>query len=236
MPCLIHLQTTAYTRDYYFTTMQDVNVSDEEAPVHDQLPSVEAAKANLEHKPAGGISSLKWTICAGVAFVVTVIAITLLAVLVPKMKENAPTSSRQEEVISLLVQNGVTPESTLRNPTSPQGRAALFIADGDAYKTSITAETGIIHKKFVQRYALAVIYYHFTGEMWNNRLNFMTSQDQCNWFQLFSADGGVTIFRKGVTCNDQGDVTTLMLRKLLAGWLAVHHDPSVFLTCAHFFV
>jgi hypothetical protein len=227
----------ASSQHYFFTTtMEDYNaapvftVSDdnyvvgdladedvEDQVVHDQLPSVEAAKANLAHKPAGGISSLKWTICAGLAFVILIVGVTLLAVLVPKGKSGSsssssptPEESREDNVIKLLLLNEITPESTLRIPSSPQARAAQFIANGDSYQLAINEETV---RGFIERYVLAIIYFHFNGESWTFQNNFMTSQDHCNWFQKFTTTGG-SIIREGVLCNEEGHVTTLSLCKL----------------------
>jgi hypothetical protein len=184
---------------------------DVEEQVHDQLPSVEEAKANMIYKPAGGISSLKWTICAGVAFVLLLVGVTLLAVLVPKSKSGysyTPTS-RQEDVIQLLLHNKITPEPALRDGYSAQARAVQFIADGDSYQMAIIEDTV---GKFVERYVMAVLYYHFSGADWTYKLNFMTSQDHCNWFQRFTTVAGDTL-REGVLCNDEGYITTIMLGK-----------------------
>jgi Leucine-rich repeat (LRR) protein len=190
----------------------------EDQVVHDQLPSVEEAKANLAHKPAGGISSLKWTICAGFAFVILIVGVTLLAVLVPKENSGSsssssptPEESRQDNVITLLLVNEITPESTLRDPSTPQARAAQFIANGDTYQMAIDAETV---QGFIERYVLAIIYFHFNGETaWTYQNDFMTPQDHCNWFQKFTTTGG-SIIREGVLCNEEGHVTTLSLCKL----------------------
>ena len=197
----------------------DLADEDVEEQVHDQLPSVEEAKANLAHKPAGGNSYLKSTICAGVTFVILVIGITLLAVLVPKLNSSSSGASRQEDVIQLLLHNEITPEATLRDPNSVQARAAQFIADGDSYLMTVTEENV---RGFVERYVLAILYYHFNGDSsWTYQLNFMTSQDHCNWFLRFQTVSG-NIFREGVFCNDEGHVTELMLGKLVV------HVPSLF--------
>jgi hypothetical protein len=192
------------------------SAGDIEEQVHDQLPSVEEAKANLEHKPAGTFSS-KRTLCAGVAFVLLVVVITLLAVLVPRSSTTSYKSgsaytptSRQEEVIQLLLHNKITPEPSLRDRYSAQARAVQFVADGDSFQMAINEDTV---EKFVERYALAVLWYHFKGIGWTYKLNFMTSQNHCNWFERFTTIAGDNL-REGVLCNAQGHVTTLMLGKL----------------------
>ena len=202
----------------------DLADADVEEQVHDQLPSVEAAKANLAHKPAGGNSYLKSTICAGVTFVILVVGITLLAVLVPKISSSSSRASRQEDVIQLLLHNEITSEATLRDQNSAQARAAQFIADGDSYHMAVTEES---IRGFIERYVLAILYYHFNGDSnWTYKLNFMTSQDHCDWFLRFQTVYG-DIFREGVLCNNEGHVTELMLCK------SVVHVPSVFNSASH---
>jgi hypothetical protein len=181
---------------------------DVEEQVHDQLPSVEEAKASLGYKPTGK-PSLKRNICAGVAFVFLVVVITLLVVLVPKSKSGpsyTPTS-RQEDAIQLLLHNKITPEPALRDRYSAQAWAMQFLADGDSYQMVIDEDTAW---KFIERYVLAVLYYHFSGADWTYTLNFMTSQDHCNWFQRFTTIAGDTL-HEGVLCNDEGHVTAVML-------------------------
>jgi hypothetical protein len=207
---------------------------DVEEQVHDQLPSVEAAKANLAYKPAG-TGSLKRTICAGVAFVLLVVGITLLAVFVPKSKGSGGSTytptSRQEDVIQLLLHNKITLEPLLRDRYSAQARAVQFVADGDFFQMAINEDTV---EKFVERYVLVVLYYHFSGAEWTYKLNFMTSQSHCNWFQRFTTIAGDTL-REGVLCNDDGYVTELMLGKSSTfNLFSISQHRSLFLTTCIF--
>jgi hypothetical protein len=210
---------------------------DIEGQVHDQLPSVEEAKANLEHKPAG-TPALKRTICAGVAFVLLVVVITLLAVFVPKMSSSTKSgsaytpTSRQEDVIQLLLHNKITPEPALRDRYSAQARAVQFIADGDSFQMAINEDTV---EKFVERYVLAILYYHFSGGTWTYKLNFLSSQDHCNWFQRFTTIAGDTL-REGVLCNAEGHVTTLMLGKLSTFSLFQFRSIAVCSSPAFYFI
>jgi hypothetical protein len=194
--------------------LPEEETSDVEEQVHDQLPTVDEVKTNVSYKPAGN-PSLKRTICAGVAFLLLVVGITLLVVFVPKSRKSGSSASyeptsRQEDVIQLLLHNAITPEPALRDRYSAQAQAVQFIADGDSYQMAINEDTV---EKFVERYVLAVFYYHFSGSTWTYKLNFMTSQDHCNWFQRFTTIAGDTL-REGVMCNDKGHVTTVMLGEL----------------------
>jgi hypothetical protein len=204
---------------------------DIEEQVHDQLPSVEEAKANLDYKPAG-TGSLKRTICAGVAFLLLVVGITLLAVFVPQSKKSSGAyvaTSRQEDVIQLLLHNKITPEPALRDRYSAQARAMQFVADGDYFQMAINEDTV---EKFVERYVLVVLYYHFSGAEWTYKLNFMTSQDHCFWFQRFTTIAGDTL-REGVMCDGDGYVTELMLGKSLTfNLFSTSQLRSLFLTLA----
>ena len=147
-------------------------------------------------------------------------------------EDNIPTS-RKDEVIDFLFNLGVSPLPALIDRTFPQHKAAMFVADGDAYrmeynnanteKEETTVETdvqGMATRRFVERYALAVLYYHFEGDQWNSRLNFLSAQDHCNWYDALersnastdsSPKGEKKLIRLGVECNEDGFVKKIDL-------------------------
>ena len=80
-----------------------------------------------------------------------------------------------------------TLEQDLKNPTSPQYRAALWMAEEDAHPTTTSLtyplnQTSLDLLQFRQRYALATFYYATGGDEWTDRCNFLTpSLHVCDW-------------------------------------------------------
>jgi hypothetical protein len=207
---------------------------DDEEQVHDQLPSVEEAKANLAHKPS---SNNRKKIYLLVAAVLAVVVITVSAIVIAnnKNKNKAPISysptGRAAEVIQFLWDNKVSALPTLQDPSFPQHLAAMFVADGDLYQMQLTEENA---EKFVERYVLSLLYYSLSGADWNYQLKFLSSRDHCEWNQRFTTPSGKTLL-EGVVCNEDGYVKELNLGKQqqlpMAPILYIRHSPSQFLIC-----
>ena len=108
----------------------------------------------------------------------------------------APTTLRLGNLIEVFL-IPLSGEDVFKNQSSPQFKAAQFIADVDEYATELTDET-----RLAERYALTVFYYATGGENWNQcSLGDTTcpgpwlTGDVCAW--------------EFVTCNDISRVTSL---------------------------
>jgi hypothetical protein len=190
---------------------------DSEAQVHDQLPSVEDAKLSLAQRhPSSPFSKLRskkvCLVATGLLALVVIIAISVSAS--KKNQTSAATyyqpEGRFEEVMNYLFENDISTLPSLEDRKTAEHHAALFIADGDSYQSEMTVEN---HQKFVERYILALLYYHFNGPEWASSYHFLTGRDHCTWSTTVTRPAGT--FVKGVTCNEDGYVTGLDLCKCL---------------------
>jgi hypothetical protein len=202
----------------------------EEQPVHDQLPSVEEVKVDLGNGAAKTFifrrKCLRCTLLLAVAALVA-LAVSTIVLGVKHEQKNHNTgganeieiesegvrdsAKRIEEVMQFLLEHDATEETSLRFPGSPQNLAANFLASGDwyTYCWELTPENAQL---FVERFALATFFYHFKGPQWTYQLSFVSNFDTCYWFARFSTAGGDNI-REGVTCDDEGFVTKLIVSK-----------------------
>ena len=158
-------------------SMQPVEDPDElqDEPIHDQLPSVEEAKANVELE--GSSSAPKRSrcrfcfyscacICCGLVLLIILILLIPQMIGVPgkahSSQHNGPNTlppgtfeSRVDYVRNFL--SAFSDEGDLTRVGSPQYRASKWIADEDVLHLPIDYPT------FVERYALAVFYYSTGG-------------------------------------------------------------------------
>lgn len=103
-----------------------------------------------------------------------------------------------------LIESGISAESDLANATSPQFFAAQWMAHGDGLSLPIPAirrnqndendsasssndstKDSIDHITFVERYAMATLYFATDGDNWSNDLNFLSPTHICTWYQDF---------------------------------------------------
>jgi hypothetical protein len=187
--------------------------------VHDQLPSVEEAKANLP-PPARNYKNICMIVSVFLAAVGLVVGGVVLAKKGSK-QGSYEIEGRGEEVIRFLFDLQVSALPALRDPSNPQHEAAMFIADGDRYKMDMIGKDGGKSQRFIERYVLALLYYQFNGVAWNYNLNFLSSTDHCEWWQKLSTTGG-TQLRMGVLCDENGHVKKLNLGKK---WTC-RHEPT----------
>jgi hypothetical protein len=187
------------------------NLDLEDQHVNDQLPSVEEYKAGLPSNKTG-YSPKTWKTC-GILSVMAILLVgfTVAIVGVDNVVERAYAPvDRTEDIVQFLFKNNITPLPLLEDPESAQRRAAQFLADGDAYRMELTSDNDTA--RFVERYVLATIWYHFHGQEWNYPLDFMTATDVCKWHTRFYTASGNSI-NEGVMCDENGYVTKIILRK-----------------------
>lgn len=205
--------------------IEDPDAADlEDEPIHDQLPSVEEAKANVDLD--GDDSKVKRSrgrfclytcccICCGV------IILLILAVIIPQLESQGRSGSRSKyNGPSTLPPGAFEPrvdyvrnflsafsdQEELNRVGSPQNRASRWIADEDVLHLPIDDPT------FVERYALAVFYYSTGGPAWPLHLGFMTERSTCDWFHIgFGSDDKPK--HVGANCQGGDKVQQLFFRK-----------------------
>lgn len=126
---------------------------------------------------------------------------------------NGPT--RVNDVVNYLSDN-FADRTSLTAKNSPQERAAQWIADEDKYNMDLPASTNYEDAfKFVQRYALAVLYFAWAGdEKWIFNYQFLSEQDECDWnyqYKTGDTDDDEDAFDLGVRCNEDGEVDYLFM-------------------------
>ncbi|KAL7581216.1 hypothetical protein ACA910_005999 [Epithemia clementina (nom. ined.)] len=121
------------------------------------------------------------------------------------------------ELTYQFVHDYLTNSVDLTTPNTPQYMAANWIAEIDGLTVDIPKS---VHEdnafRFVQRYALAVLYFSTNGsKSWKDKLGFLTEQDECAWFgaqQPVPSFGSTEQFYSlGVTCNPDLEVVNLLL-------------------------
>ena len=192
--------------------------------VHDQLPSVEEIKFNLG--PHSHKISKKMFVKISLAVVAFLAIIVPISVIASKSNTSSSSSSTRttntepeghaDRILNFLFENKITSEPRVLDKSSPQHFALEFLV------TDITQDGGYVNldllsnevyaQKFVERYALAVLFYHFKGSHWTYKLNFLTSTDHCTWFTYFETAAG-DLVKEGVSCDEEGRVTEIILRK-----------------------
>ena len=137
-------------------------------------------------------------------------------------KENA---ARLKETLDYLIRKGVSTSSTWENDGgisgvvgdssmySPQYRAALWIATVDQRRlvVPVHGESSSAEYPFLQRYALAVLFFATGGERWVFQTHFLTGLHECSWWDPFMVKGAppdVSIIF-GVICDAEPDTESL---------------------------
>ena len=182
----------------------------EEFPSHD-LPNVEEYKAG--HTGAGSSVWWKSTTCLMVTALFLVSLIVGIAVPLQQQQDDSNwwlfhRSARYEDIQTFVVQNRISTLSDLQDESSPQHKAAKWLANKDGMRMTIppplkaTSSTA-----FIERYVLAVFYFATGGPNWNQSLNFLSSEHVCTWYGILpmTTDGTTTT----TNVKDEGDYLTL---------------------------
>lgn len=200
-------------RDLDDAVVDDLHVprEDQDHPdSHNQLPSVEQYKSNSEVK-SNTIPRMAILIVFSIA---TAIALTITGIVVAKKNKSetdsaSTPSGRTKRIEEFLFTNQISTLAQLRELGSPHHLATVFVADGDMLQLEYPT-TQASAKRFVERYILALLYYHFNGPEWTFKLKFLSGLDHCNWNDEFDTSDGRTV-RQGVICNEEGYVEGLNL-------------------------
>jgi hypothetical protein len=94
--------------------------------------------------------------------------------------EQAKRSNEVSQLIRLISEN-----STLEDPSSPQSQAFKWIAYNDPLRLSLTGNNNVSEARLKQRYIMSLFYYSLNGNGWKNITNWLTSEPECNWDQVW---------------------------------------------------
>lgn len=193
--------------------------SNDENNLHDQLPSVEEVKASNAYLPtarliAQGHRRKLYLVIAAAALGAMVLSVSITVGVFKRQNKNdhldsVMRTSRYEEVANYIFESGVSDLPSLRLNGTPESFACAFMANGDSYNTVITNIDEHGRRKFMERYVLALIYYHSNGQSWENGYDFLRPIDHCQWHLQYSTPQGR--FLKGVQCNKDGFVVDIDL-------------------------
>lgn len=199
--------------------------------IHDQLPSVEEAKANagLDSGESSKTRSRCWCcfyICC--CLCTSFILFLILGIVVAEMQtesrsggvKHTSTHTKNEaetlapgthesrfDYVKVYLET-FTDEKVLNRAGSPQHQAAQWIADQDVLHLPINDET------FLERYALATLYYATNGPNWQLNLGFLTEKPVCEWYHVgFGADDSPRYV--GAHCQGGKKIQELFFRTLL---------------------
>jgi len=187
---------------------------------HVDFDDLEGAASSLPHvdefKAENGITTVPYSkkklfYALGSAGAILLIIIVAVATSGNKnkaaMEESFHPMPRTRVIEQCLFENQVSTLPQLQETGSSHHQATAFIADADALQLQTSAEEA---PRLIERYVLALIYYHFGGNTWNYDLKFLSAIDHCDWNENFTTASG-KIIRQGVFCNSDGFVTTLDL-------------------------
>jgi len=125
------------------------------------------------------------------------------------MRSNSSSGSeRMRQTIKLLER--VSSAKSLLEDGSPQNMAAKWIADLDELEVDLPTDVYADDAyPFIQRYALATIYFATGGPQWSLQLGFLSKREECEWWTLFNTEEGP--FQVGVTCDEDRKVERLLI-------------------------
>lgn len=210
----VNSSINAVSKDYDDDTNEE---DDTEEYRHDQLPSVEEARAALR------ATSNDWGCLHYFAIFVGLVVVSV-AIVVPVIvnRKAAPTDSlrtapppivapnfapiptstvpplqRQESIVSHLVNLGISTEEDLTTNGTPQNKALTWMSFDDELRPRVPS-TSKTYSHFVERYVLAVFYFATNGPSWTYKLKFLSGIDHCDWRGDFLTNTGSRV-RLGVS-------------------------------------
>lgn len=129
--------------------------------------------------------------------------------------ENRPRANLQD-VIAYMVGQGVSNMEDFQNESSPQARAASWLATADpanwpvpdSNQYNIESDVGYW---YMTRYIMVVNYYALGGEDWADQMYFLTKADVCLWHTWNDTEN----YRIGVFCPKYNLPDELILGKFV---------------------
>jgi len=203
----------------------DVEGAEGSLPTADEIKNLQSFIQDEQSKNKLVLTKRQMIMMGGMLGCLFIVIIMSMSIGISNAKSSS-SSSRQMEVIYYLSDNFADRKS-FDVKDSPQNRAAKWIADEDALNLDTPASTKYEDAyRFVQRYALAVLYFAWKGdETWTYKFQFLSEQDECDWNYQYSTINGTDtddddddgdVFELGVKCNDEGEIDYIFMRKLIA--------------------
>eukprot|EP00586_Coscinodiscus_wailesii_P018555 CAMPEP_0172500540 /NCGR_PEP_ID=MMETSP1066-20121228/139788_1 /TAXON_ID=671091 /ORGANISM="Coscinodiscus wailesii, Strain CCMP2513" /LENGTH=234 /DNA_ID=CAMNT_0013274825 /DNA_START=51 /DNA_END=752 /DNA_ORIENTATION=- len=120
------------------------------------------------------------------------------------LRKNPEDTKRFQYLKSSLL--SVTERYNLEEKFTPQYKALLWLSKDDPLRVPVpTTESQL--QKLIQRYVLACLYYSTGGPNWNERHNFLSGMDECDWNQIDEAG----YYNGAGGCGIDGRVTMIAL-------------------------
>ena len=185
-------------------------------PTAEEVKNLQQFIDNEQHRENAGKRSLtrrQMYILGGLLGCLLIVIISM-SVAISQNNASARGNSREKEVVNFLSDN-FADRTALEKKESPQKRAAKWIADEDELNMPMPASNSYEDAyKFVQRYALAVLFFAWGGEdKWIFNYQFLSNQDECDWNYKYTSEDSDEEFDLGVKCNDDKEIDYLFMRK-----------------------
>eukprot|EP00339_Tiarina_fusa_P022327 CAMPEP_0116997870 /NCGR_PEP_ID=MMETSP0472-20121206/1148_1 /TAXON_ID=693140 ORGANISM="Tiarina fusus, Strain LIS" /NCGR_SAMPLE_ID=MMETSP0472 /ASSEMBLY_ACC=CAM_ASM_000603 /LENGTH=658 /DNA_ID=CAMNT_0004696867 /DNA_START=84 /DNA_END=2061 /DNA_ORIENTATION=- len=124
----------------------------------------------------------------------TLVIIVTMAVIIAKKTgndEGVTTGTRNSEkfqdTVDFLSRSGVSEASLFDDEDSAQYHAAQWLAHKDVAKLEVPGRFNSARANtFIERYALATVYYALGGPKWTHQLNFLSEEHVCTWYEDFN--------------------------------------------------
>jgi len=198
----------------------DVEGAEGSLPTADEIKNLQSFIQDEQSKNKLVLTKRQMIMMGGMLGCLFIVIIMSMSIGISNAKSSS-SSSRQMEVIYYLSDNFADRKS-FDVKDSPQNRAAKWIADEDALNLDTPASTKYEDAyRFVQRYALAVLYFAWKGdETWTYKFQFLSEQDECDWNYQYSTINGTDtddddddgdVFELGVKCNDEGEIDYIFM-------------------------
>lgn len=204
----------------------------DDASVHDQLPSVEEHKASQQIGGTMSQNCRKISIVIALGIIVASVMITIGVVIgrdsvktpsTPSSEtDKTVTEGRVEDIIALVTNMGWAEADINWENMVPQRRAVEWLATEDPLQLKVDAT-----EEFMYRYALATIYFAFSGRKWSYDLQWLSINNVCEWRTYFETKEGIPI-EIGVSCHDGGHVKEIFLPQVNAVG-AIPHEIGLLL-------
>ena len=133
--------------------------------------------------------------------------------LTPEGRSRTVANHRTFDSIATFLRTFTTIDDRyFQDTTKPQHQAISWMADIDTYAYSIPeSKKDDGYFDFVQRYALAVLFYATNGRKWDDSSYFLKSTHACSWnYEIPFIENEA--MKVGVTCDRMKEVTALIMR------------------------
>lgn len=192
-------------RESDVVNLHDIGLDDETR--HDQLPNVNEIRGSYGQRPSE-CCKRRYVLGAAALILVVIVACIVASSAVSSRPKDTRSSdnNRLQQIVAFL--GDVSEPGVLDNHESAQFKAAHWMAVDD------TKQLAIHDGRFLQRYALMVLFFGTGGHNWLVNLDFANTEvDECLWNRsLRQANGGSSAF--GVGCDNEKQVTSVFMNSM----------------------